>query len=273
MRDAREQILFGMTIEDAIVCLTRGYTDIRRYDQLIKRNRSIYETINRHRRHQYPLIVWHEGNITLEHQRYILAREANADVRFIEVSAVFRLPRGIRESELKEDWPVGYRLMCRFHIFYVWRYSSQFRYVMRLDEDCILISARFDPIESVAKAGLDFAAAAFVQEAHELTNRTFAPFVRKYADSNYLRKRRVNFYNQSFPYTNLYVTRTAFWLQPQLQHFLYAIMCQRDSLRFRWGDLPVLGVALNMFATPSKIARVPNITYRHGSNNLIIVSP
>jgi hypothetical protein len=268
-----EKDSIGMTTPDAIVCLTRGYAAPRLYDQLINRNRSVYETINGHRTHQYPLIIWHQGDIIREHQRYILAREANADVRFVDVSAVFRLPGGIKESELIESWSVGYRLMCRFHTFHIWQYTRQFRYVMRLDEDCTLSSVGFDPIKCVSGAGVDFAAAAFVQETHELTNRTLAPFANKYAGVCFPQMRHVNFYNQSFPYTNLYVTRTAFWRQPELRRFLYAVIRERDSIRFRWGDLPVLGVALNMFARPGKVVCIPNLTYMHASNNLIVVSP
>jgi hypothetical protein len=41
----------------AIVCLTRGYRELRHYDPLIARNRSIYDTINRIRSRQYPLVI------------------------------------------------------------------------------------------------------------------------------------------------------------------------------------------------------------------------
>jgi len=98
----------------AIVCLTRGYPDLRDYDLLIERNRSIYETMNRHRTRQYPLVVWHEGNILPEHQRYIASLELNSDLRFVDVSPVFQAPEGLKEEDLVEYWTLGYRLMCRF---------------------------------------------------------------------------------------------------------------------------------------------------------------
>jgi hypothetical protein len=208
----------------------------------------------------------------LDHQRYILKRESNAYVRFVDVSAVFRLPRGIKESELIESWSVGYRLMCRFHTYHIWQYTRQFDFVMRLDEDCILCSVAFDPLKCLSEAGIDFASAAFVKETHELTNRTLAPFVSRYADLIYPRMRNSNLYNHSFPYTNLYVTRTAFWRRPAVQRFLNAVMRERDSIRFRWGDLPVLGIALNMFGRPRKVARILNITYRHASHSVTVVS-
>lgn len=132
-------------------------TEVSGYTSIIARNRSIYDVINRHRDRQYPLTIWHEGNIPAEHQRCITSFELNADVRFIDVSSVFRLPHSIREDELVENWSVGYQLMCRFHSYYVWQYTKQFDYVMRLDEDCILQSSVGGPIETLAGAHWDFA--------------------------------------------------------------------------------------------------------------------
>jgi len=218
---------------------------------------------------QYPLIIWHEGNIPEEHQRYIADQDLNDDLRFVDVSRVFRLPITIKEKDLVEGWAVGYRLMCRFHSFYIWRYTRQFDYVMRLDEDCTLISSAGDPIELLAEVQGDFAAAVFTKESHILTNHTLAVFVQ-----NFIASVRGNMdaspYNQDFPYTNLYVTRTAFWRQPEVDQFLDAVRRERDSLRFRWGDLPVLGVALNMFAAPDKVYRLSGIGYKHGSHNSTI---
>src|SRR5579864_6436129 len=79
----------GGTAFAAIVGLTRGYSDTGRYDRLIARNRSIYESINRFRTDPYPLVLWHEGNISDADQRYIVAHDRNSDVRFVDVSALF----------------------------------------------------------------------------------------------------------------------------------------------------------------------------------------
>jgi hypothetical protein len=260
-------------MRNAIVCLTRGYSDLRAYDCLIQRNRSIYETINRRRKAQYPLVIWHEGNISAKHQSYILARELNAHVLFVDVSPAFYLPHGLKESDFLEGWSAGYRLMCRFHTYYIWYYTRGFDYIMRLDEDCTLKSSASDPIESLQRAGADFASANFGGESHALTNRTLGPFTRQYAATILRPTDSLNPYNQRFPYTNLYVTRTAFWRQPKVQHFLERIIGERDGIRFRWGDLPVLGVALNLFAAPRKVYLIPRITYRHASHNCIVSTP
>jgi Glycolipid 2-alpha-mannosyltransferase len=260
-----------MTDSNAIVCLTRGYPNVRGYHHLIERNRAIYEIINRNRTRQYPLILWHEGNIPAEHQRYIAGQDPNEDLRFVDVSRVFRLPMSLRERDLVGGGTVGYRLMCRFHSYYIWQYTRQFDYVMRLDEDCTLISAAGDPIALLADAQGDFATAVFTKESHQLTNHTLPVFVQSFIEATQA-DTQFSPYNQDFPYTNLYVTRTAFWRQANVQQFLDAVRRERDSLRLRWGDLPVLGVALNMFAAPEKVYRLSGIGYRHGSHNWTIAA-
>jgi hypothetical protein len=249
------------------VCLTRGYTDPSRYDRLMDRNRSIYEVINRQRAQQYPLIIWHEGDISPEHQEYILAKELNADVQFVSVSDVFRLPDGLTEQDLVEYWSVGYRLMCRFHSYYIWQYARHFDYILRLDEDCTLTSAASDLFEWLAESEGDFATAAYLPEPHELTNQTLAPFARAFAANAPHGIGKGGPYNHQFPYTNFYVTRTAFWLQPDVQRFLHAAISKREFLRFRWGDAPVLGIALSQFAAPGKVLRISRIGYTHASHD------
>jgi hypothetical protein len=257
----------------AIVCLTKGYADMRGYDRLIERNRSVHNAINRYRTTQYPLIVWHEGNVTAEQQNYILCQELNSDVRFTDVSSVFQLPAAISPQELAEDWPVGYRLMCRFHSYHVWQYSNNFDYVMRLDEDCTIISTAVDPIEWIFRTGIDFATCAYVPETHRLTNCTLPRWVERYIQALKPHKCGAQYYNQVFPYTNCYVTRTDFWLDPAVQHFLYSVANEPDFIRLRWGDLPVLGTALNIFSRPDKVRRIPNLVYKHASHNTTVHSP
>jgi hypothetical protein len=255
----------------AIVCLTRGYCDDRGYHQLIARNRSIFETINQRRANQYPLVIWHEGNISAEHQHHILANEANRDVRFVDISFVFRAPEWVKGG-VSEHWTIGYRLMCRFHMYHIWQYTRHFDYIMRVDEDCILRSTAVDPIEWLAANGNDFATGAFVPETHASTNRTLPRFINEYMKMLHPIASASDFYNQVFPYTNLYVTRTSFWLQTHIQRFLYAVINEADCIRFRWGDLPVLGVALNAFAPADRVTVIPGLVYAHSSHRRTVSS-
>ena len=51
-----------------IAVLTRGYPTISEYDQLIKRNIHISKNLNDK---SLDILIFHEGNITEEHQIYI----------------------------------------------------------------------------------------------------------------------------------------------------------------------------------------------------------
>ena len=51
----------------AIVGLVRGYPTIYSYSKLIKRNKLLHKNFNR--RYNYPVIIFHEGNILPEHQK------------------------------------------------------------------------------------------------------------------------------------------------------------------------------------------------------------
>jgi hypothetical protein len=181
-----------------------------------------------------------------------------------DISADFRLLVEIPRSGLVEDWPLGYRLMCRFHSYHIWRHTRSFRYIMRLDEDCILRSAGVNPIEWLSETGVDFASLLFLPETHKATNRTLEPFVRQYAREAFPGVRS-QFYDHFFPYTNLYITRTAFWRRSPVQRFLRTAIRQPNFLKYRWGDIPVLGAALNMYADPGKRALLPSLSYKHES--------
>jgi hypothetical protein len=184
--------------QGAIVCLARGYRDSRGYDQLIARNRSIFETINRRRSHQYPLIIWHEGNISSEHQRYILAEEANRDVRFVDISLVFRAPDWVAGG-LPEHWRVGYRLMCRFHSYNVWQT------VKGSSTLCVsMTTASLARLRLIRSSGWLLATAISgpalsSPKTHALTNRTLPLFVTEYMKVLHpSAARAVDLYNQVF---------------------------------------------------------------------------
>ena len=56
----------------AIFALTRGYPNQRNlYSDLLQRNKSIYEHINKKRDYPADLILFHEGNISESDQSYL----------------------------------------------------------------------------------------------------------------------------------------------------------------------------------------------------------
>jgi hypothetical protein len=137
-----------MENKNAIVALTRGYTDLSRYDVLIKRNISIYEKISVIN-NNFDVILFHEGNITDEQQNYIQSKTPLLPLKFFNVKEVgtknaFNNSLNIVNNELcpptqlSLSFSLGYKHMCHFWSIDFLQYLKNYKYIMRLDEDCIV---------------------------------------------------------------------------------------------------------------------------------------
>ena len=56
-------------MRQCVAVLTRGYNDISMYSKLIRRNKTIQENLIDK---TIYILIFHEGNITHEHQMYII---------------------------------------------------------------------------------------------------------------------------------------------------------------------------------------------------------
>jgi FkbM family methyltransferase len=254
----------------AIVCLTRGYSDVAQYSDLIKRNEAIFAHINSRMEVQYPLVIWHEGNISRAHQEYILSSERNADVRFLDISDVFQLPAGIDPALYEDQFSTSYRLMCKFNAFDIWQASREFKYILRIDEDCIIQSIADDPFTWAEQNHLDYGFSIYTAEMHKATLATLPFFTRAYLDHRHEASGAGYLYPNWFPYTNFGIARTRFFLSGRVHDFLRCAVDQPDFFYRRWGDLPLLGLAVDLFSEPDRISPIPELIYWHGSHNCLI---
>jgi len=71
--------------KNAIVGLVRGYANTNGYNSLIERNKYIYENIISKSDDKFDVILFHEGNITKEHQNYIREQSKNMSLIFSDV--------------------------------------------------------------------------------------------------------------------------------------------------------------------------------------------
>ena len=102
----------------AIFALTRGYpNEITRYDDLLKRNMSIFYNINNKRESPADLILFHEGNISKSDQQYINSH-CPEEIKFINVAKYFSKTTLPQEGGSKFN--AGYRYMCRFNAYHIW---------------------------------------------------------------------------------------------------------------------------------------------------------
>lgn len=216
-----------------IFCLTRGYSGFNkiRYLKLILRNLLIRRAINRSSE-KYDSVIFHEGNIRLLDQVILRIFSLNLRLRFVEVDNYFE---GLSSNTAPKlgGASLGYVMMCRFQYGKVWTYLANYEILIRIDDDCFLSKIPSLLIDQL------FTCSGISEETHVETNQTM-PI--------YLKDQNLGvFYDQKFPYTNLYATRGSFWKRTEVQSFLQGVLNEKNSIDNRWGDLPVIGVALKAF--------------------------
>ena len=229
--------------------LTRGYSNIQklRYFMIIARNWSIFFSLKK-----YGLLdtnfVFHEGNIS-KADKSLIQFFSPIELTFIDISEQFVVPNGFTNPPEKI---FGYALMCRFQALDVWDHLRGYDVAIRLDEDCFLQSCP-DP-----RAVRGFVTAAI--EPDELSN-----------DQIITRLKELNIdpkiYNQEFPYTNFLMTEPRLWNLSDVKAFSSSVMAEPNSLAWRWGDIPILGITINYFPAHFKGLQVdPSIKYFHLSH-------
>jgi hypothetical protein len=234
----------------AIYALTRGYSGFKRikYLDLIVRN----ICISRAAKFKYDLILFHEGNIK-KIDRQIIKILSVRKIQFINVIDDFKPHKNV-SIDLKHNFTLSYSLMCQFQYYHVWKYLKNYSFAMRIDEDCKVKKLSKSLSSQILECG------AISNETHSMTNETL-PQALKAINFD-------KFYDQNFPYTNVFLTKIDFWLRDDVQKFLYYIYSHHNSLKFRWGDLPVIGIALKGFGNwEAQKAVNKDFSYSHTSHN------
>jgi hypothetical protein len=231
-------------MKNAIVCLARGHSNVNLYNNLLFRNDKIYELINKKVDNKYPLIIFHEGNIIQSHQEYIKSFGNNQNIIFIDISDV---------------WIGGYHGMCRFYSYDIWNYCREFDYILRIDDDCFLSIVESDPFDYIQDKV--FLKSASWPESHIPTNSTL-PFIIE----NITGISHKEFYIHNFPYTNVCLSSVSFWLNSEINLILEKISKDPKQITNRWGDLPILGSLLNIFAK-NRVGYFDKFEYTHSSHN------
>lgn len=234
-----------MSSNVAIVCLSKGYSSLNEYDELISRNISILKYIGK----EYSIIIFNEGNIPFEHKEYILKSTPELSIEFIDIS---------------KDWILKYPYssMCRFFSYHVWNYCKEYEYVMRIDTDCEIIEAN-NIFSNLEKQNVYYKTITWPwEESHEMTNQTLPNFIESITGSS-----KNSFYH-TFPYTNVYLSKVSFWLDKEINDLLKKVCLSEDQLIYRWGDLPILGSFLNIFSN-NKVGTL-SLKYKHKSHKCIV---
>jgi hypothetical protein len=234
-------------MKNAIVALVRGYDQQMKYNSLIDRNKSIFRFINNNKKEKYELIIFHEGNISCNDQSYILQNSEEQPITFIDIS---------------NTWIGGYTGMCRFYSYDIWNYCCNYDYILRIDEDCIITKCENDPF-TIIENNICLKSV-FWDENHPKTCSTLPNFIK-----SFLNIPIENFWNNKFPYTNVFLSSVKFWLDLEMNKVLKEIALSEQQKNNRWGDLPILGCLLNIFAK-DKIGTLHGMEYIHASHEVFI---
>ena len=248
----------------AIVCLTRGYGNVLQYETLIKRNHKLFNNFNK--RYDYPLIIFHEGNISPIHQNYIEKNSCDQKLIFVDIQDEFTWPEEIKQIR-DNRFNLGYRMMCRFHSYFIWEHLKEYEYVLRVDEDGFIEKLDYNIFEHMIEKNLDYMTCRFMEEYHSLTNNTLPQACEKLLDNW-----TVKDYNQNekfwIPYTNLYTVKVSFFMQEKVQSFLKSLTMDPNFLMNRWGDAPVHGITLKAFGAKTNF--IEDCIYEHGSHKCTV---
>ncbi len=230
-------------MNNAIVTLTRGYKNESLYFALVVRNQLIKKFVNKDLK--YPLVIFHEGNIPAKHQEHIIRESEGQQIQFVDIS---------------KDWSGGYEGMCRFYTYHLWQYCKEYDYILRIDEDCHITKCPYDPFTLLGSEDV-YLRSKYWAESHTETNATLPQKIKELTGAD-----PKEFYNDKYPYTNISVSSVKFWLDMPILKEIALCDAQRAN---RWGDLPVLGSLLNIYAK-GRVGVITGLQYAHQSHHMTI---
>jgi len=225
---------------------------------------------------EYPHIVFHEGNLPPDHQRYL--KEHLPLVQFHNISAFWKKPPWVppKESWLAKDRSEGYRTMCRFFGVQLFAVMAKLDYdaFMRVDDDVfMLFSADYDPFRRLFESGLVYMYGTFQEEKHTETPLTMLPWLAGYCDTFTWENRNCTAMAESVMwdmfFNNLFMTRLSYWMQPDVIRFLYDVDHTSNIYINRWGDAPIQTAAVRLF-TQQLDLRFPQLIYVHNSGQNLV---
>ena len=265
-------------MRNAITGLVRGYADPARYQALIQRNRAIVSRVlPQVGAANTDLILFHEGNIPPAHQTFINAH-SGAVFRFVDLRQTAPAsgfePRRECVNRVPEmrGFGAGYRHMCHFWFVDFIDYLSDYRFIARIDEDCVVHDFP-DLFGDMDRAGVVFSSAGVITDSPEAVVG-LAEFSRFFKASR--REPLTGFPpNPTGPMTNLMALDLAFFrAEPAYADYRRAISQSAMVYSHRWGDLPLWGEFLAMYVAPQRLRlESQDISYFHGSHGLLINRP
>jgi hypothetical protein len=262
---------------------------------------------NFNKKYNYPVIILHEGDYDAKSQEEIISgiRENNRFcVSFKEIDkSDFELPSHIdkeRLNKIVDLQPVpywrnkNYRLMCNFWIKNFQKYSEDYEYVMRLDDDSIIEEPIVNDLFKIMKdrelvymsniihvdCGIcNYGMKEFFKEimpdskyVDKINNGMFIDKQIQLDDNNPIHRKIKDLYkinenkeehevpsvlNVDMPimyYNNYFITDTKFWKRDDVKMYIEKIDNNGSIFYYRWGDAPLQTLLVTLLE-PDRISR------------------
>ena len=278
---SNESISSANIARGAIVVLAKGGKSEKDYKYLVLRNKSV-------RRHLWvknfsDIIIFHEGNINENHQRYIQSQTDDMPIHFVNVSDIFSLFKKVNKSECPtsgdnfRDFTPGYHSMCYFWFIGFRQYVKEYSWLLRFDADCYAKSNFCEklPLPNHYHFG--------VAEWRPLHSAPADRIAENKPDGKYVRgmKALVNriankhglnktFHTWTTPYNNVYYLNLN-WLRNHVivNDFMREVDASDCIYSSRWGDSPLWGAALTLAGERLEGNSLP-IKYYHASHRTLV---
>jgi hypothetical protein len=251
----------------AITVLTRGYDSNDGYAKLIQRNKQIvsvfYNLLDN--KDDYDVIIFHEGNITQEQQKYIQSNTPEMPMQFNAVEFLIKNVNNpyCPNNEVSNAFGLGYKNMCYFWSISFLEYLKNYEYIIRIDEDCFLESLEPNLILNYRNNNVMFSSARY----QDNDDKEVIVGLQKLFD-DYLSKTGKTKKNElTMPYTNFMVVNIPFFRENvDVINILAEIKNSDCIFSNRWGDLPIWGYILSYFIDRPLYIEDKTVVYNHESH-------
>lgn len=261
---------YNVGSKNCIAVLNRGYSDIKSYDSLIKRNKHIDSClINK----SINILIFHEGNIIDDHQNFIQNQTPNLTIKFINISNIGFLKN--KENISFTDahgYGLSYRHMCSFWFVDFFNVVDGYDKLLRIDEDCF-INSNIDSIFLHLDNYIFVTGSVF--DDHDFVTRGLNEFSLNFVHEN---RSLFDFKNYDAkkpcgPYTNL-IAFSLTKIQNNIMFQQYKNKVNKCNLIYerRWGDLPLWGEVIYYIFGNESMMIDKNIKYFHASHGIAINS-
>jgi hypothetical protein len=254
-------------MKTCIAVLTRGYNDISMYGSLIQRNEAISTFLHDK---TVPLLIFHEGNITEEHQTVIRGETPELTMQFIDIKKDGLAFRREKESiphlrgNQGNDFGIGYRHMCHFWFVDFWHFVEDYDIMIRIDEDCEMESSLDSIIQNMVDSPKNACLwSGKIDEDKDFVCVGMNQFTRDFIGDGASEK-----YPPCGPYTNFIGMRLDRLRDSgtRLMDYVSAIEKSNGIYLNRWGDLPLWGEAVTYILGHDSLVIDKEIRYYHGSH-------